>query len=209
MIHEFKQLSPEWWAAKRGIPSASQFDRICTPKQGKLAAGHVAYVCELIGDRFDLLYPRISDNLSPAMRHGLQYEAESRRWYEMEIESDVRQVGLCVSECGRWCCSPDGLIGDDCGLELKNPTPKEHVRYVLDPNELLIDYAPQVYGSLIVTGRTKWEIVSYCPGLPPVRIAAFPTAPYCSLLRTALEQFHEAYTAALAKFLPSEAKEAA
>lgn len=37
-----EQVSPEWWDAKRGLPTASDFDRICTPvgKKCALQEGH-------------------------------------------------------------------------------------------------------------------------------------------------------------------------
>lgn len=200
-ILEFPQLSAEWWIAHRGIPSASNFDRICTPKKGQLAAGHHSYICELIGDRYDPLYPREHVVKSAAIAHGLEYEDESRRWYEFETGQTVRQVGLVISADGRFCCSPDGLLGHYGGLELKNPQPATHIAYELDPDQLLEDYKHQVYGSLLVTGRDWWDIVSYCPGRPAVRLRVerCVSSPYKSALEDALEQFHANYQSALNK----------
>jgi YqaJ-like recombinase protein len=207
-IHdEFEQLSADWWYTRRGLPSASNFDRICTPKQGKLAAAHHGYICELIGDRYDPLYPRDHVVKSVAIAHGIEYEPESRRWYEFETSQTVRRVGLVISACGRFCCSPDGLIGEDGGLELKNPQPATHVGYLLDPDLLLEDYKHQVYGSLLVTGRQWWDIVSYCPGLPGVRarVEAGVLCSYKAALQATLEQFHENYLEALSKVQQMEA----
>jgi len=67
---------------------------------------------------------------------------------------------------GRCGCSPDGLIGDDGGLEIKAPQPTNHVKYLLD-GTLPKDYAVQVYFSLYATGRAWWKFVSYRRKFPP------------------------------------------
>ena len=190
------QYSPEWWAARRGVPTASEFGNILTPKTGKLAAAAESYICRLIGDTLDLEYPRLSEG-NEAMRRGTGAEPESRRWYEMEVGVPVQQVGFCLSDDGRFGCSPDGLVGSDGLLELKNPLPHTHVKYLLDGG-LPDEYRAQVHGQLIVTGRQWCDFVSYAPGLPSLVLRVTPDE-YTEKLAEALEQFYAMLHAAWLK----------
>jgi hypothetical protein len=195
-VYECEQYSDEWWRVRRGVPTASEFGNILTPKTAQLAAAHTGYIYRLIGDTFDLNYPRKDDVATAAMRHGTLMEPEARRWYEFETAQPVRQVGFCTTDDGAFGCSPDGLVGEDGGLELKNPAPQTHVRYLFEGN-LPAEYRCQVHGQLIVTGRAWWDFVSYCPGLPPFLFRVFPDD-FTDKLRAALAEFDMSYRSMLA-----------
>ena len=193
------QGSPEYHAAHRGVPSASQFHRIITPKTGKLSAQADGYINELIAEKYSLLPPlQYGIPKSPALAHGVECEAEARLWYELETNCDVRQVGFCLSDDGRFGCSPDGLIGEEGGLELKCPQGHIQAGYVR-AGTLPDEYKAQVHGSLIVTGRKWWDFLSYSPGLPPLCIRVERT-PYANSLTVALEDFWTRYQDALKLF---------
>lgn len=206
-IIDVPQLSPEWFEARRGIPTASQFSRIITAKTGKLAAASDEYICELIAERMSLV-PAADWPMNAAMRHGVEFEAEARRWFEFEAGFEVAQVGLVMSECGRFGCSPDGLIVDGsgvfaAGLELKCPQGKTHVKYLLD-GTLPDEYRCQVHGCLAVTGLPLWHFVSYAPGFPPLHVRV-EADEFTTKLRAALGDFDARLKAALAKVSPQEA----
>jgi hypothetical protein len=197
MIHiECEQGSLEWHMARRGIPTASGFSRIMTPKTMKLAAAHVEYACELIGDLFSLDEPEEGYE-SKAMTHGILNEPEARAWYEMETNQTVTRAGFIVTDDQRFGCSPDGLVGEDGGLELKCPQTKTHVRYLLNGKQVPDEYKAQVHGNIIVTGRAWWDFLSYCPGLPPLLVRVEPDA-YTLALKRCLEQFWEKFSEMLA-----------
>jgi len=199
-VFECQQTGPEWWMVRRGIPTASNFGKILTPAKMELSKQADDYIAELIADRAQLHAPVSTDHpMSRDMANGVNMEPEARRWYAMEADVDVRQVGFCLTADGRFGCSPDGLIGDDGGLELKCPSLKTQVKYLLDNDALLFDYRAQVHGSLIVTGRDWWELVSYAPGLPPVRLRITPDA-YTAKLRAGLDEFHARYMDLLSRF---------
>lgn len=198
------QYSPEWWETRRGVPTASSFDRILTGG-GKPSAQQDDYVAELIGDIHTLLPNFFSERpaANRAMQHGTDTEPEARRWFEMESELEVRQVGFCLSDDGRFGCSPDGLVytGGEllAALELKCPQPKTQVRYVLD-DELPNAYRPQVHGQLLVTGLPCVHFVSYCPGLPPL-VKRIEPDDYTARLAEELERFWGKLSAAKEAFL--------
>lgn len=200
-IIECAQGTPDWWMAKRGIPSASNFDRIMTPKTRKFSAQAEAYAYELIADVVLAGAPvDVESYTSRDMQNGIDLEPEARGYYAFTNGVQIRQVGFCISDCGRWGCSPDGLIGDDGGLELKCPKISTHLGYLIG-GELPSEYKCQVHGSLIVTGRHWWDFESYAIGLSPFLIRTEPDD-FTADLRKALEQFSELYAALMEKAKP-------
>lgn len=195
-ILDLKQGSPEWFLARRGIPTASNFGKIITPKTGKLSAQAEDLAYELVADLFRLGPPE-DKPVTPAMLYGQETEAEARRWYELERGLDVRQVGLCLTDDGRFGCSPDGLVGEDGGLELKCPLLKTQVKYLCEGG-LPDEYRAQVHGALIVTGRAWWDFCSYAPGLPAHLVRVEPDT-FTDALRRVLDEFRGIYDRVLAK----------
>lgn len=202
--HHCIQGSAEWWELHRGIPTASSFDRIITPKKAQISAQADDLIAELIAHRFmDSIAPE--GYTSDAMLKGIQLEPEARRWYEFEHGVEVQQVGICISDCGRYGASPDALVGEDGGLELKCPLPKTHVKYLL-AGTLPDEYRAQVHGELLVTGRAWFDFVSYCPPMPPLTVRVVP-GEFTMQLAKALDQFWERYQEALAKIGEHDGRE--
>jgi len=201
-IFEFAQKSPEWWHIRRGIPTASQFYRILTPKKGTPSASQGPYIDSLIDEQLNPQWSvEDSDSyVSPDMQNGINNEPQARNWYgTFGPGEEVRQVGFCLSDCGRFGCSPDGLVGEDGALEIKCPSQQVHEKY-LRLNRLPPEYKCQVHGTLIVT-RRKWiDFLSYSPvdDVNCLLIRVFPDA-FTELLEKELNKFHLKYLAAWAK----------
>ena len=102
---------------------------------------------------------------SASMAEGILREQESRMIYAMTQRVEVVEVGFCLEDRGRWGCSPDGLVGDDGLVELKNPMGKTAVEYLLK-GTLPSTYFHQVQGQMMVTERAWCDFVSHYPGLP-------------------------------------------
>lgn len=186
-----EQYRPEWWEARRGIPTASQFHRFMTPKTNKFGAGAESYILELIAAKMRPEAAFLTDRpMTRDMEHGAAMEGEARKFYAMEKGVDVQQVGFCLSDCGRYGGSPDGLVGEDGGLELKCPQVKTHVGYLID-GKLPDEYKAQVHGLLLITGRPWWDFMSYVGlDIDPVIIRVVPDE-YTRALKVALYQFLE------------------
>ena len=103
-IHHCEQRSPEWFELRRGLATASACDRIITPKKGDLSAQADDYIAELISHRYVGIEPGFQ---SQAMLDGIAMEPLARAWYERKRKIEVQQVGLCVTDCGRFGASPD------------------------------------------------------------------------------------------------------
>jgi hypothetical protein len=194
----FAQYTPEYWAMRRGVPTASEFSRIITAAKGEFAAGHKSYINDLIGDELDSEYPRLNDGASIAMKRGTALEPEARGLYELWANLPIHQVGFVTTDCGHFGCSPDSLVGDEGVLELKSPMPSTHAGYVLD-GKLPETYKAQCHGHLIVTGRKWCDFMSYLPGQEPFIIRVIPDD-FTVKLAKCLKLFDDAYRPARAKF---------
>lgn len=185
-ILELEQRTPEWYVARKGIPTASSFDRIVT-SEGKPSKQRTKYLYELVGERLGGIIDESYQSFS--MIQGVEKESEARALYEL-IHEPVKEVGFCISDCGKFGCSPDGLIGDHGGVEIKCPLMSTHIEYLLKyKEEMPTDYYQQVQGSLFVTGRQWWDFVSYFPGLPPLIVREEPNETFQRLLKQELEFF--------------------
>lgn len=187
-IIQCDQGTPEWYAARKGIPSASEFDKIVTTK-GEPSKQAKKYMYRLAGE---LVSGSIEETYqNGAMERGKIMEAEARRLYEMATGHTVNQVGFCVSEGDHvFGCSPDGLVGEDGGLEIKCPSMAVHVEYLIN-NTVPTEYFQQVQGNLFVTGRKWWSFVSYYPALPPLIITVDPDLSFIGSLNLEMRKFCE------------------
>ena len=185
-VIELEQGTPEWHAARRGIPTASGFSKIIT-SHGKRSTQREKYLYEIAGEKLGGIIDETYQSF--AMQRGTKMEAEARSLYEF-AHAPVQIVGFCLSDCGRWGCSPDGLIGEKGGLEIKCPLIHTHVEYMLNcKDEIPVEYVQQVQGALLITGREWWDFISYFPGLPPVIVREYPEPTFQRLLKQELESF--------------------
>jgi len=162
-----EQYSETWWAARRGLPTSSKFDKLITPG-GKASTQSTQYMYELIAEG-TVHEEEEAFEQSEWMLRGSELEPEARNWLSMKRGEEVRQVGLIVNDAGTYGASPDGLPGDAIGLEIKCPKGSTHVRY-LDEGKLPPKYAPQVHGQMLVTGFDEWLFMSYHPNFEPLLV---------------------------------------
>ena len=162
IVLNVEQGSKEWHNARLGIPTASRFSQIIT-KTLKPSVSATGYMHELLGE-WALGEP--SSNFSSAfMERGISTEDEAINYYEFEQEEDTRKVGFCLRDDKLAGCSPDRLVGLNGGLEIKVPSAKIHIAYLL--GSPVADYHAQVQGCLYITGREWWDILSFNPFMPP------------------------------------------
>lgn len=164
IIHTMPQRSEEWFAVKCGRFSGTDFGKLMpTPKQGPedFNAAQMAIIYRVAAERLTGL-KKGSDWGSAPKDFGVETEDEARVSFMLGTGLDVYEVGFV--EFSEWIgCSPDGLIGDDEGLEIKCPNSDTHLRYLNNPIDLLDDYRYQCVGGLLCTGRKRWHLYSYDP----------------------------------------------
>lgn len=180
--HLMEQGSPEWHEARMGIPTASQFSTVMAKGQGK---SRRTYMLKLAGE---IVTGEPMQSFSNAhMERGHEMEPDARAAYEFLAEADVVEVGF-VRE-GRAGCSPDGLISDKGGVEIKSKLPHLLIDALLT-DKLPPEHKAQVQGSMWVTGREWWDFVAYWPGLPLFVKRVERDPDYIAELAEAVEKFN-------------------
>lgn len=179
-------MSPEWFAIRCGIPTASNFDKIITTK-GEPSTQRKKYMYRLAGEAVSGKAEETYQNA--IMLRGIEMEQEARNLYELTNECNVEEVGFCLAD-GGYGASPDGLVGMDGSLEIKCPIISTHVEYLLS-GKLPSAYFQQVQGQMFVA-ETEWcDFVSYYPSLKPLIIRVERDEDFIDKLETELKGFTE------------------
>jgi hypothetical protein len=197
IVLDHKQGTPEWIQSRIGIPTASRFDELITPKTHKPSASATRYRNEILAE-WILGHP-IEWGSSQWMERGTSLEKEARAWYEFERDVEVRETGLILRDDRKVGGSPDGLVGDVGGVEIKCPAAHTHIGYLLGDGP---DHTGQVQGLLYLTDRQWWDVVSYCPGFPASVVRVERDEDYIAALDEVLASFIEDLDAAKEKLHP-------
>lgn len=180
-IINVEQRTSEWYAARLGVPSASNFAKVISPT-GKKSTQVESYLNRLVAD---ILTGR-SEQQEPteAMQRGTEMEAEARAYYEL-IMGPVEQVGFCIHDDG-FGCSPDGVVGEGL-LEIKCPLAHTHVEYLRN-GEIPSIYIPQVQGQMLVMDKPWCDFLSYHPDMKPLLVRVMRDDAFCQVLHEALKE---------------------
>ena len=199
-IIDCEQRSTEWFRARCGVVTASEIDALVTPKwKIREGQGVETYLCQKVAEKImgwskDVLQP-----LSAwVVDQGKIVETIAIPWYEFEFNTKVRRVGFCVSDDGRIGCSPDGILPNGEGLEIKSPQPDNAIRYLL-AGKVPDDYLPQIHFSMYVTGFKAWNFCSYSRHLPALVLRVERDEAIQLVLEQALDAFYAKMDAALAR----------
>lgn len=155
------QGSPEWLQARCGNATASEFRCILAKsKEARLRAG---YLQRIVVER---LTQKPAETFSgPGTRRGEAQEPRGRMAYEAATGRLVEEVGFIKHPEIAAGASPDGLVGDDGGIEIKCVIPTVQLDTLMTggcPSQHLA----QIQGNLWITGRAWWDFISFCPDMP-------------------------------------------
>lgn len=186
-IVECEQNSPEWYAARAGLPTASEFEAILTqPKsKGGVARTRQTYMLKLAGE---LLTNEPMEQITTRhMERGKIMEDEARDLYSFMMDIEPKRVGF-IKNFGAG-ASPDSLIGENGGLEIKSALPHIQIERLLS-DELPDEHKAQVYGCMWIAEREWWDFISYCPKLPLFVKRVYRDDDYIAKLTGAIEKFN-------------------
>lgn len=201
IYEHLEQGTPEWLEARAGILTASTIGQLITAKTIKPAMNDRSRgLCQT------LIAERITGHVEPvhpnrAMTRGTLLEPEARRIYAAQTGQDVDEVGFARLDTDTYTLgsSPDGLVGETGGIEIKSPSAKVHVATVLSC--AIPDYnRAQVQAFLHVTGREWCDFISYYPGEPLFIIRDHPEERWQKAIVSAAEQFEETARSAVARY---------
>lgn len=163
---ELVQGTDEWRAARAGKITASRLSDVMAKIKTGEASTRREYRWQLLTER--LTGQPVEGYSNKAMEWGTAHEAEAREAYEAETGEIVERVGFVVLVHPKLTavgCSPDFLIGDKGGGEIKCPySSVVHVQTI--KGGMPPEHKPQVQGSMWITGREYWDFISFDPRMP-------------------------------------------
>lgn len=186
-IIDCEQGTPEWHAARLGIPTASMFSTVmASGKGGGESKTRAKYMREIVGERITGEADESYTNVY--MERGKAREAEARDLYSFQRAEPLTQVGFIRN--GDKGCSPDSLAGKTGMVEVK--TALSHILI----ETLMTDRAPpehlaQCQGNLWVAEREWIDLIIYRPKLPLFVKRIHRDEAYIATLKMAVSQFNE------------------
>ncbi len=180
-----KQGSDEWYEARMGIPTASEFSTILSKGRGSAPSKvRQTYLCKLAGE---LITEEPVDHFeSYDMKRGHEMEPHARKLYAAVTDTKPEVVGF-VRNGGKG-ASPDALVGDEGMLEIKTKAPHLQIALLLDgdvPKWIIA----QIQGQMWVCDREWNDFVSYWPGLPLFRVRVERDHAFIAKLRIEVDDF--------------------
>jgi hypothetical protein len=190
IFHKLEQGSTAWYDARLGIPTASNFHKIITPK-GEPSKQAIKYMYRLIAER--LLRESQDDQLDFVrwVEHGRTNEPNAVALFEFTNELQLEPGGFVTTNDRRIGCSPDRMLnGGKEAVEIKCPAAFTQIGYLLDgPGE---DYRAQVQGQLLVGEFKGVHFFTYHPQMPPFYQVHLPDMRFMGMLQSALSAFCDA-----------------
>lgn len=192
-LHQYpdlEQRSDEWFAARRGIVTASVVSQLLTPTL-KVADNETsrALTATLAIERINgwSEETRLTDD----MWRGVEHEPIARDLYS-EHHAPASEFGFMRREEDGWTLglSPDGVV-DDIGLiEIKCPRAKAHFHTILT-DRVPSQYTAQCQAALLVSGRAWLDYVSFHSGMPLKVIRVYPDPDWFDAIEAACRRFEE------------------
>ena len=177
-----EQGTYEWFNIRREKMTASNARAI-----GNNGAGFKTYINNLMAETYSSAIKESYTNED--MERGNELEALARTVYEIETGNEVEEVGFIELDEFTG-CSPDGLIGEDGGLEIKCLKDEKYFKVLLEGIEtVLSDYIWQIQMCLYVSDRKWWDLVLYNPNYKKsiLILKVYPDKKYIDKLIIGLE----------------------
>lgn len=194
---DVQQGTAEWYRLRAGIPTASEFDQVLTPKTEKLSTARHKYACRILAGR---IMNWQADSLEKVNNIAAGRANEPIAVAQLEMIEGITTVpvGFVTTDDGRFGASPDRLCGIEHGqqpptipivVEVKTPTVPKQFEYLLFGHEDA--YRCQVQGQLYVGQADKALFYARNPRMPEYLIETGRDEPFIRKLAAALEQFSD------------------
>lgn len=193
IIYDCDQGTPEWFAARMGIPTASMMSTLLAKgRGGGESKTRQTYLYKLLGER-ETGEP--ADNYTNHhMERGHVMEAEARDLYALLKDEEPQQVGFVRMEDLDFGASPDSLVGDSGLLEIKSKLAHLQLE-ALFRGTIPPEHVPQVQAQIWAAEREWCDFVSYWRKLKPLIVRVPRDEAYIhGTLRPAVERFLEDLT---------------
>lgn len=197
------QNSDEWFRARMGIPTASEFATVMAKGRGGAdSKTRYTYLYKLAGE---IITGEPTESYSNAhMERGKLMEDEARSLYEFMSDAECEPVGFIRS--GRKGASPDSLIGDVGMVEIKTKLPHLMIETILR-GEFPPEHKAQCQGQLWVAEREWIDIAVYWPGMPLFVTRATRDEQFIKQLSEAVDVFNDDLDGIVARVRDYEQRE--
>lgn len=187
-VIQCEQGSPEWHAARAGIPTASMFSTVMAKGKtpGSASLTRAKYMRELVGE---LITGDVQEGYSNGhMERGKIMEEEARNLYAFVHNAPLQQVGFIRN--GDKGCSPDSLVGQNGMVEFKSALPHILIETLI-ADRAPPEHAAQCQGGLWVAEREWIDLVVFWPKMPPFEKRIYRDEPYIAEMSRAVRLFNE------------------
>lgn len=188
IIHDVEQGSPEWFAVRAGLPTASSFDKIITAggDRSKQSSDYMdMLIAEFITKENCATFKGTRDT-----ERGKELEPEAVESYELTFNTTLRKVGFITNDAATMGCSPDRLEGEEKGVEFKVPAGGTMIYYART-GKLADEYRVQVQGSMLVTGLRQWHIRAWHPKMSHIDIEVERDTGFIMKMSQLINEFNE------------------
>lgn len=162
-----QQGTPEWFAARSGVITASMFSTACDylkngqPSQSNKDYGYRVAVEQIHGATTEDTYQTWE------MRRGQELEPLARIAYESRTGNMADEAGIVLTDDRMFGYSTDGFVDDDGMIEIKAPNSSRKI-FDLWTTRDFSEYIHQVQGGLWITGRKWCDLCVYTPYLESI-----------------------------------------
>lgn len=204
LVYDFAdQNTPEWLAARLGVPTASAFaDILASGRGGGESKTRKTYLYKLAAERLTGQPREGFQNAAMQRGHDLEPEARDTFAAMMGLSGSpvaLAQVGFVFCPDARAGASPDALVDEDATLEIKTREPHLQLA-LLDDGGLPPEHKAQVQGQLWITRRTRAHYFSYSPNVQPFHLIVERDEPFIAHLAASVAQFNADLDAMVERF---------
>ncbi len=207
---ELVQGSDEWYAARRGLLTASEMDRVITINRILADIEHAAKPSKKVEKLkrtkseeekeithvYELAAQRTTGYVEPTyigddMLRGNADEIRAKIKYN-EIYAPLDECGFITND--KWGFvlgySPDALVRGGGVIECKSRRQKYQFETIIHA-DMPDDYSIQVQTGLLVSEEPWCDFVTYCGGMPMLVIRIYPDDIIQKAIIAAAEEFHK------------------
>jgi YqaJ viral recombinase family. len=163
-IADAQQGSEMWQILKLGVISASNVSKVVAKKgsetRNTYMANLVAQICTGVFEEINSKY----------LEWGNFHEDAARSYYEFSTGNVVKELPFVFKDdTFRTGCSPDGIVSESRGVEIKCPYNATNFIQFLVDDKIKPEYVWQYQFSLWVMNAESWDFVQYHPSMKKTR----------------------------------------
>lgn len=193
IFYDLKQNTPEWFAVRAGIVTASEFHTVMAEgaKKGTKSLTREEYMYKLAGEIITGEHTEGYTNKD--MERGHEMEPEARAFYAMvNPDVELKQVGFVKNHALKAGCSPDSLFdfGErKAALEIKTCKPHILGKYIT-ADQFPPKYKPQCQGICWIAELEFVDLSVYWPKMPRFIKREYRDETYIREMATAVDTFN-------------------